>query len=51
MDREMKINKVDFEWAISLAYRRGRVTPIGFIEQEDIDKAISDIYELLKIKR
>lgn len=43
----MEISKGDFERAISLAYQRGRVTPIRFIEQSEIDSCIADIYELL----
>ncbi len=43
----MNINKEDFERAISLAYKRGRVTPIRFIKQKDIDKTIADIYTFL----
>ena len=44
----MKIKKEDFERAISLAYQRGRVTPVSFIEQEEIDCCIADIYKLAR---
>jgi len=45
----MEISKKDFERAISLSYQRGRVTPVRFIEQTEIDECISDIYELLDL--
>ena len=44
----MIIKKEDFERFISLAYQRGRVTPVRYITQKEIDKCISDIYELIE---
>lgn len=43
----MEIKKEDFERAISLAYHRGRVTPIRCIEQDEINACIIDIYNFL----
>ncbi len=47
----MKIKKEDFERFISLAYQRGRVTKISFISKEEIAACISDIYEVLGLKK
>ena len=46
----MEISREDFERAIEVSYQRGRITPIGFIEQREIDDCISDVYELLDIQ-
>ena len=43
----MEITREDFERAIELSYKRGRMTPIAFIEQWEIDNCISDIYKFL----
>ena len=41
----MDISKEDFKRAISLAYQRGRVTPISYISKDDIRRAIRDVHE------
>ena len=43
----MNITKEDFERAISLAYQRGRIKQIGYIEQYEINECISDAYRLI----
>lgn len=44
----MEIKKEDFERLISLAYQRGRVTPIRYIDPNDIEAVINDAYSFLK---
>ena len=45
----MELKKEDFERLVSLAYQRGRVEPVRFIEQRDIDNCIADTYKLLNL--
>ena len=49
MSEMIEMKKEEFEWVISLAYQRGRVTPVRFISQEDIESAVSDVYKLLDL--